>query len=155
MCRNSSTRFHCGFRWLSVVVAVVVAAVMSGPRFQLLCRCFCAARAQFGVLASGCAMVEKAPSDGEFYGQGCCYGNEIGNISSPGVEEGAESDEQEADSVMHFHCQNCGYEDDTGFIIPCVRGRIHGWRGGGGERGRASSRQNLFRGCRGSAVPDL
>jgi hypothetical protein len=85
-------------------------------------------------------MVEKVLSDGEFYGQACCYGNEIGNISSPGVEEGAESDEQDADSVMHFHCQGCGYEDDTGFIIcpVCGEGSTGGEEGAESEAERHS-----------------
>ena len=73
------------------------------------------------------AMVEVAQSEVDFDCQESGYEDEIGDIMSPGVEEGTESEESDADSVYHFHCQGCGYEDDTGFIMcPVCGGGLKG-----------------------------
>ena len=72
-------------------------------------------------------MVEVAQSEVDFDCQESGYEDEIGDIMSPGVEEGTESEESDADSVYHFHCQGCGYEDDTGFIMcPVCGGGLKG-----------------------------
>jgi hypothetical protein len=66
-------------------------------------------------------MVEEAQGEVDSYCQDCGHDDDFGDIKCPGFEEGAESEEHDADSVIP--CQGCGYEVDAGSIICPVCGR--------------------------------